>query len=364
MWNEGRIQGRNGVNMGLKKLIARRVLLAVPTAIGVVTVIFAALSAMTPIMRVAYFVGQSPRDFRPENIARILHEYGLDQPIFVQYLNWLGNVFTLNFGRSLSNGQPAMSVVFASLPVTLELILYSAPWILWFGVWLGTKATLNKDKKLDHAARIIGTVGVSFPVYILAGVLMMVSVSQFRFDPLGRLSYSVSNNLILKMRAGTYTPYTNMITIDALLNGDLAVFLDAVKHLILPVGVFVFTQSAALMKVTRSGLIEASGKPYIVSAMTKGLSRKEAIYKHGRKNALISVLTLSGLLLGNMLMGLALIETLFNIPGFAYLVAYSARTLDTPVVFAAATFAAMVYVLINLTIDILYGYVDPRIKLL
>jgi peptide/nickel transport system permease protein len=165
------------------------------------------------------------------------------------------------------------------------------------------------------------------------------------------------------MAAGTFTEYTQMITIDALLNGDIPLFLDAMAHLILPVGVLVFTQCAALIRVTRSSLIEESGKWYIVSAMSKGLSKKEAMYKHARRNASVSVLTLTGLLLANMFVGLVIVETVFRRPGFAYLVASASRVQDTPVVFACATLIALFYVLVNLAIDVSYEYIDPRIRL-
>ncbi len=258
-----------------------------------------------------------------------------------------------------------MSLVLASLPATLELILYSAPLIILLGVWLGTKAALNHNKKLDHIARIVGTVGTSFPVFVIAEVLIAIFLAQFDFYPAsaGGLDYYVRYDLIHRIQNGTFNQYTQMTTIDALLNGDMPLFVDAIRHLVFPVGILVFTQTAALMKVTRAGLIEESGKMYFMFAMTKGLSKKETIHKHARKNTLISVLTISGLLLGNMLTGLAIVETVFNIPGFAGLAAHSARVLDTPVVFASTTVVVLVYILINLVIDILYEYIDPRIKL-
>jgi len=353
--------------MGLKGLIARRIILAVPTALGVATVIFAVLSVMSPIMRVAYFVG-STRDLRPENLNALIHAYGLDQPIHVQYFNWLKNVMRLDFGRSFSSEAPAMSLVFASLPVTLELLLYSVPLIIVFGVSLGTKAALHHNKTLDHAVRVIGTLGTSLPVFVTAGLAILICLivqnpRQVRLDPYLQVSYSVDYDLNLRMAAGTFTEYTQMITIDALLNGDIPLFLDAMAHLILPVGVLVFTQCAALIRVTRSSLIEESGKWYIVSAMSKGLSKKEAMYKHARRNASVSVLTLTGLLLANMFVGLVIVETVFRRPGFAYLVASASRVQDTPVVFACATLIALFYVLVNLAIDVSYEYIDPRIRL-
>jgi peptide/nickel transport system permease protein len=237
--------------------------------------------------------------------------------------------------------------------------------IILLGLWLGTKAALNHNKKLDHIARLVGIVGVSFPVFVLGEALIAIFLAQFNFyaASAGGLDYYVRYDLIHRIQNGTFTQYTQMTTIDAVLNGDIPLFIDAIKHLVFPVGILVFTQTAAIMRVTRAGLIEESGKTYFTSAMTKGLSKKETIYKHARKNSFISVLTISGLLFGNMFIGLAIVETVFNRPGFAYLAAHSAYILDTPVVFASTTVVVLVYVLINLVVDILYLYIDPRIKL-
>lgn len=361
-------EGRVDQNMGLKTLIVRRIILAVPVAIGVVTIIFAALSVMTPVMRIAYFAGSSPRDFSRENIQRLVHAYGLDQPILVQYTNWLKQVAVLDFGRSLSSGAPAMSAVLASLPTTLELLLYSVPFIVSFSIWVGSKAAINHNKPVDHAARIVGILGTSVPVFVTAAVLIMICLVvqnpyRLRLNPYMQLSYDMGNDLNLRIEQGNFTQYTKMISIDALLNGDTVLFENAIEHLVLPIAVLVFTQCAALIRVTRSGLIEELGKPYTVTAMSKGLSRKEATYKHARKNASISVLTVTGLLFSNMFVSLVIVERVFDRPGFASLLASSARTMDTPVLFACTILVALFLVLVNIVVDILYQYIDPRIKL-
>jgi ABC-type dipeptide/oligopeptide/nickel transport system permease component len=192
--------------------------------------------------------------------------------------------------------------------------------------------------------------------------LAVQNPSQLRFEPFWQLSYHMGNDLNSRTKQGTFTEYTGMITINALLNGDLQIFLDAIMHLILSVAVLVFTQCAALIRVTRSGLVGEVGKPYTVSAMTEGLSKEEAIYRHARKNTSISILTISGLLLSNMFVSLMIVEV-FVRPGFASLAANAAQTMNTPVLFTRAMFIALFFVVINLVIDIVYEYLDPRIKL-
>lgn len=260
--------------MGVKRMILRRIILAIPAALSALTIIFAVLLLLSPTMRVALFI-QTPRDLKPENLEKQIHAAGLDQPIPVQYINWLQRVIKLDFGHSLSSDAPAMSLVLESLPVTLELILYSLPLTIILGVWLGTKAALNHNKTVDHVARIVGTAGASFPVFLLAELLIMLCVAQFKYYPGGGLDNHVRFDLNVRIGQGAFTSYTGMLTIDALLNGDMPLFADAIKHLVFPVALLVFTQTATLVKVTRSGLIEESGKTYVLSAMTKGLSKRK-----------------------------------------------------------------------------------------
>ena len=354
--------------MGVKTLIAKRILLTIPVIIGVVTIIFATLSVMSPGMRIAYFTGNTPRNYARQEMDTLIHEYGLDQPIWIQYANWLRQIITLDFGRSMSSHAPAINMVFASLPTTLELLLYSVPFIVFLSIWLGTKAAINHNKPVDHAARIIGVLGTSAPVFITASVLILITLIvqnpyAFRLDPYLQLCYQRGIDLTLRVRNGTFIQYTNMISIDALLNGDIVLFEDSLEHLALPVITLVFTQCAALIRITRSGLIEELGKPYIFSALSKGLSRKEAAYKHARRNASISVLTILGVLFSNMFISIVIVEAVFGRPGFALLLATSARTMDTPVLFACITIVTLFLVFVNVIVDILYMHVDPRIRL-
>ena len=358
--------------MKLRILIARRVLLALPVAIGVVTVIFLALSAMTPTMRVAYYVGSNPTRLNKQYIERAIHDFGLDAPIWVQYVNWLKKIVLLDFGRSYNYGDeagpPVLSVILNSLPPTLELIMCSVPFMMIFGIWFGTKAALNQNKTVDHVARVFGTLGTSFPVFVVSGLLIILTLviqdpRHIQFVPVGTLDYFMQIDVTSRMAHGSFTVYTNMMSVDTFLNGDMTLFLDSIAHLILPVAVLSSTQCAALIRITRSGLIEELGKSYIVCATAKGLSKKEALYKHARKNASISVLTILGLLLSNMFVSLAIVERVFERPGFASLLIDSARTMNTPVLLTGAMFVALFFVILNLVVDILYQFIDPRIRL-
>jgi peptide/nickel transport system permease protein len=358
--------------MRLRTLIARRVLLSLPVAIGVVTIIFLALSAMTPTMRLAYYVGSNPARLNKELTEIAIHNYGLDQPIWMQYVDWLKKIALLDFGRSYSfDGElapPVLSVIFDSLPSTLELIIYAVPFIVIFSIWSGTKAALNRNKTVDHFARVFGILGTSFPVFVVSGLFIFLSLvvqdpRHIQFVPIGTLDYALQVDITSRIANGSFSVYTNMMSIDTLLNGDMPLFLNSILHLVFPVAVLVLTQCAALIRVTRSGLIEELGKPYVAYARAKGLSNRDALYKHARKNASISILTILGLLLSNMFVSLAIVEKLFERPGFASLLIDSARMMNTPVLLTGAMFVALFFVILNLAVDILYEYIDPRIKL-
>jgi len=358
--------------MGLKKLIARRILMSVPVAIGVVTVIFLVMSAMTPTMKVAYYLGERPAALRPDSVKKAIHDFGLDQPLPLQYVSWLKKIASFDFGRSYASegeeGPLVLDLISSSLPQTFELILYSMPLVLVLSIWLGTRAAFNQNRTLDHVVRVFATLGTSFPVFVASMFLIllwMIVQNQFHFNflPIGTLDYNMQVDVNSRIAHGSFTVYTNMMTIDTLLNGDTTLFLDSVMHIILPVMILVFSQCALLIRVTRSGLIEELGKPYAVSASAKGLSKKEVLYKHARKNAAISILTISGLLMSNMFVSIVIVERVFWRPGFASLLVDSALTMNTPVLFTGAMFIALAFVVLNLAVDILYERLDPRIRL-
>ena len=166
-----------------------------------------------------------------------------------------------------------------------------------------------------------------------------------------------------QINIGAFRQYTGLFTIDGLLNANFVLFVDALLHLLGPALVLIFIQSATMVRVTRSSMLEALGKTYIVAARAKGLSRKETIYRHARRNALIPVVTISGLLVGGMLTGLTITETVFSFGGIGAWAAQAAIRLDVAVVFLYAMFSALIFVLSNLIVDVLYAYVDPRIRL-
>jgi len=344
--------------MGLREYIIRRLLLLIPILIGVVILIFAVLQIIPPEQRAVIYI-RNPRQM--QNIEEIIQRHGLRKSAIEQFFDWLKEVLQGNFGYSVYYQEPVLKGLLARFPATVEIVIYSAPLIILFGIWLGTISAVNRDKLPDHLSRILAILGTSLPSFFFGIILIAIFVAQLKWTTIGRVT---NIGLLLKrIKAGDFTSYTGLLTIDALLNGDLPLFVDALKHLALPILVMIFIQSATIIRVMRSSMLESLSKTYIVAARAKGLSRKEVIYKHARRNALIPVVTISGLLVGGMLTGLVITETVFNFPGVGNYAATAAQHFDVAVVIAYAMFTAIIFVLANLIVDILYAYIDPRIRL-
>jgi len=348
--------------MGLREYVIRRLLLLIPIMFGVVILIFAILQLVPVGERVSIYL-TGPKDIKPEVIQGYIRMYGLDQPVWVQFYQWLRQVLQGNFGYSEYFQEQVLTGLLARAPATIEIVIYAAPIIVLVGIWLGVNAAAQRDKPLDHASRILSILGTSMPSFFFGVVLSAIFIAQLKWVSSGRLSYQMEGLVPNMINIGKWHQYTGLLTIDSLLNGRIDYFIDALEHLILPVTVLVFIQTATLVRVTRSSMLEALSKTYIIAATAKGLSRKEVIYKHARRNALIPVVTISGLVIGGMMTGLVITETIFRFPGIGNWAAIAAQHFDMPIVVAYAMFSAVVFVLANLIVDVLYAYIDPRIRL-
>jgi len=349
--------------MGLREYIIRRLILLIPVMLGVVILIFVISQLIPPTARVALFVSENPKQMKPEVVQYYIHYYGLDQPVWVQFYEWLKQVMQGNFGYSENFQEVVLDGLIKRAPATMEIVIYTAPLILLIGIWMGVNSAVRRDKPFDHFSRVLSILGTSLPSFFFGVVLSAIFIAQLRWVSSGRLSYLLGGQYYSMLKDGTWHVYTGLLTVDSLLNGKLNYFVDAIVHLILPVTVLVFIQTATMVRVTRSSMLEALSKQYIVAARAKGLSQREVIYKHARRNALIPVVTIAGLIVGGMMTGLVITETVFGFPGLGNWAASAAQHFDFPVVIAYAIFSAVVFVLANLIVDVLYAYIDPRIRL-
>ncbi|RLG61134.1 ABC transporter permease [Candidatus Geothermarchaeota archaeon] len=340
----------------MRNYVIRRLLLAIPTLIGLTLLIFSLTQLFDPVERASLYI-RDPRQAR--NVEGIIEKYGLNDPLYVQYARWLGALLEGNLGWSKSANMKVLDAIFTFFPATLELVMFSVPLTVIIGIYLGRLSALHKDRFLDHLTRVIAIVGWSLPSFWLGIVLMAVVYGQTGLFPPGRLSVDASNFV----HSPNFIRYTGVNTIDAILNGQWWIFFDALQHIVLPTITLTTINVALIMRVMRSSMLESLSKTYVLAARAKGLDEKEVINKHATRTALIPVITLAGILFASLLSGVVITETVFNYTGLGYWAAHAATQLDFPAVLGFALFSGILFLGANLVVDILYAYIDPRIRL-
>jgi len=336
--------------------VARRFLLLPLVAFGVTVLIFALLQLVSPAQRAALFVTDVKQ---LAALPSIIRKYGLDQPVYVQYGMWLQQLAHGDLGWSQTARMPTSQAIAAFFPATLELTLYIFVPVILIGVWLGTQAAVHRDRFVDHFSRLFAISLRGMPSFVWGLILLMVFYGWLNWFPPGRLSLEAD----LFTQSPQFRSYTHLLTVDALLNGQGWIFVDAIKHIAGPALTLVLVEMALLVRITRSSMLEVLRQDYVRTARAKGLAESVVINQHARRNALIPVITLSSLLFVGLLGGVVLAETIFNFPGIGKWGATAAVQLDIPGVTGFAIFVAGLTVLGNLAADVLYAAIDPRIRL-
>lgn len=348
--------------------IIRRLLQLPITVIGVTLLIFLMMQVLSPVERSALYVRDIPKN--EDQVDRVIKQYGLDRPFYIQYTNWLigtvnadtgqrvGGVLRGDLGYSRTGNQPVKDLIAHRLPATVELALWSIVPIIGVGIWLGIKAAVNHNKLPDQAARIFAIIGYSFPTFVFGLLVLMIFYAKLGWFPPGRLS----DWAVQVVSSSAFNRYTEINTLDALLNLRFDVFLDALRHIVLPVITLCYIQWALLLKVTRSSMLESMRQDYVRTARSKGLAENVVISRHVRKNALIPVATVAGLTVVAMLNGVVITETVFNYPGLGSAVARAAASLDVVTVLGFVLFNASLLIVANLVVDVMYAFLDPRVR--
>jgi len=340
--------------------ILRRLLLLPVVLIGVTLLIFALLQLLSPFSRLAMFV-TDPNQLKqgPEQLQEMVEALGLDDPVWVQYGRWLNQVMHGDLGWSESARQPVVSALKSRVPGTLELALFAVIPVIFGGIWLGKLTAVHQDKPFDHVGRVVAIVGWSFPTFVFGLLAIMIFYGVLGWFPPGRIS-------IAGMRIVTsdsFRSYTGLHTIDAILNGNWFLLGDAMRHLVMPVITLAYLSWALIMRVMRSSMLEAMRQDYVTTARAKGLTERVVVNKHAKRNALLPVTTIAGTMFAGLMGGVVITETVFNRPGLGRFAASAATQLDIPSVLGFALLNGIIFVLMNLVVDVLYAYFDPRVRL-
>jgi peptide/nickel transport system permease protein len=345
--------------MGLSTYIIRRLLFIIPILVGVSIIIFTITEFFDPYARASLYVDPSKvRDW-----DAVFQKYGLLDPVYVRYVRWITEVLNFNLGYSRENRMFVVPCIMSKFPASAEIAIFATPLTILLGIWLGTKSAVHQNKTVDYVTRVVAIVGWSLPAFWSAIILLSIFYGGFGMFPPGRLGSAAEDFISRGVRNGAYTVYTGLNTVDGLLNGQLWITWDALLHLFLPCINLTIIQIALLIRVMRSSMLEELNKGYITTARAKGLSQGEVINKHARRNALIPVVTISGLMIAGMMTGVVITETVFHIDGLGFAAARAALHLDIPFVLGFAMFTGVVFVMANLVVDVLYAYIDPRIRL-
>ncbi|MEN8040244.1 MAG: ABC transporter permease [Actinomycetota bacterium] len=353
--------------------ITRRTLLAIPVLIGIMVVVFLLLRAI-PGDPCTAMLGERATE---EACMRFDEANGLDEPVFVQLGIYMKNVLTFNLGDSIRFSRPVMQLLIERLPLTTELAMSALAIAVTVGVPLGILAARKHNTIVDTATMAFANVGVSMPVFWLGLLLaylfaVILKDTPISLPPGGRLSAGVFPVPYYEAWGWTLTEgstwarfheyVANHYIFNTFITAQWPIFWDAVRHMILPAVALATIPLAIIARITRSSLLEAMNKDYIRTARAKGAKERRVVARHALRNSLLPVVTIIGLQLGLLLGGAVLTETVFRLAGLGTALFDAITGRDYPVVQGFTVVIAAAYVVVNLFVDLSYGYLDPRIR--
>ncbi len=334
------------------QFILRRLGLVIPTFIGITLLTFAFVH-MIPGDLVLIMAGE--RGMSAERHAQMMAQLGLDKPLFQQYIHYVINILHGDLGISLKSRLPVWQEFVPRFQATLELGVCAMIFAVLVGIPAGVLAAVKRGSLFDHTAVSISLAGYSMPIFWWGMMLIMLVSVHFNLTP---VSGRVGDTVFLD----DSMPLTGFMLIDTLIWGQPGDFKDAVMHMILPAIVLGTIPLAVIVRMTRSAMLEVLSEDYIRTARAKGLSRMRVIIVHALRNALLPVVTVIGLQVGTLLAGAILTETIFSWPGLGRWLIEALQRRDYPVVQGGVLLVAILIIVVNLLVDVLYGVVNPRIR--
>lgn len=337
--------------MPLYQYILRRLVLTIPLLIGITLIAFL-ISHAVPADPVTANLGQKAMS-DPRIVAAFRAEWGLDQPLTTQYLTYIGNMLQGDLGMSIKNRRPVLEDLRNYLPATIELATAAILFGVIVGVTFGMLSALWRNTWLDHGVRVLSLVGVSVPVFWLALVFLYIFYA--------KLGWAAGPG---RLDVGMTPPpdVTGLYTVDALLAGQWKTFGNALQHLVLPMIVLGSFTTGLIARVTRSAMLDVLSQEYIRTAQAKGLAPRIVLWRHCLRNALIPIITVIAFSYGNLLAGTVLTESIFAWPGIGQYAYRASSSLDFPAIMGVSMLIALIFIAVNLAADILYHFLDPRLR--
>ncbi|MEV0674890.1 ABC transporter permease [Actinosynnema sp. NPDC050436] len=331
------------------RFVVLRVLVAVPLVLAVSVITFL-LTHLVPGDPARVLAGLNASE---EAVQRIREQAGLDQPLVAQFWLYLLRLVRGDLGESLTNQQPVLTNLLDTLPATVELTVASLVVALALGIPLGVLAATRRGGVLDHLARLLSLAGVAVPVFWVGIVLVVVFYAQLGWLPSeGQADVASGAEAI-----------TGFASLDAVLRGDGAGLLDVLHHLVLPATTLALPTLARVMRTTRASMLEALAEPYVATARAKGVPEFRVVYVHALRNAMMPVVTVTGLAFGYLLGGSVLVEKIFKWPGVGRYAYESITVLDYNSVMGVTLVATVAFLVVNLLVDVLHAVLDPKVRL-
>jgi peptide/nickel transport system permease protein len=326
----------------------KRFLTIVPVLVGVSIIVFGFIH-LIPGDPAVTMLGERAT---PERVAEIRAQLGLDRPLTNQYAIYIGKVLRGDLGASILRGDPVFLDLVRRFPATVELATSAILIAILIGVPTGIIAAVWRNSLFDAFSRLVALTGVSMPIFWLGLMLAWFFGVVLRWLPTG---FRLGTNV-------TLDPVTNFYVLDSVLTGNSAALAASLRHLVLPAVALSTIPMAVIARMTRASLLEVLSQDYIRTAESKGLSQPAVILRHAMRNALLPIMTITGLQVGRLLAGAILTETIFSWPGIGLWIYEAIQARDYPIVQGATLFIATIFVTVNLVTDLLYAAVDPRIK--
>jgi peptide/nickel transport system permease protein len=330
------------------RFVVRRLLLLLPILVGLSILVFLWIRALPGSPAIA-LLGERAT---PETIAQIERKYGLDKPVHVQYWRYLNNVARADFGDSIVSRRPVVDELRQRFPATIELALAAMIFSVALGIPLGFIAAKRYGGVVDHASLVASLIGISIPIFFLAIILKFVFAVKLGLLPtVGRISAVID-----------LEHPTNFYVLDTLLAADFEAFWDTLKHLVLPAVALGSIPLAVIARITRAAVLDVQNEDYVRTARAKGLAPRIVDSRHVLRNALLPISTIIGLQTGLLLSGAVLTETVFAWPGMGTWLVDAIENRNYPVLQGGILFVSIVFVMVNLLVDISYALINPRIR--
>jgi peptide/nickel transport system permease protein len=330
------------------KYIFRRLIGAIPVLFGLSVVLFAFVRLLPGDPAIA-ILGQHAT---PQLIAQIHQSLGLDRPIYVQYVSYITGLFHGDFGASIINGRPVLTDFLIRFPGTVELTIGALIFAIGLGIPLGRTAAKHPNGWLDGIVTVVSLFGISIPIFVLGYTLVFVFAVQLHWLP---ATGQIDPRLGLE-------PITHMVLIDAILQSRWDALVDGLRHLVLPAIALGSIPLAIVTRITRASVLDVSNEDYVRTARAKGLTEKRVDDRHIMRNAWLPVTTIIGLEVGGLLAGAVITETVFSWNGVGSWVVDAIQDHDYFVVQSSILIFAIIFLVVNLIVDIGYAYLNPRIR--